>query len=198
MKLLASASRISRALLFCIPLLAISCSSSSTAPKSDVINAAAEPPELAQLSALLGTWDGKTSSTIVESGEVFEVRSLRQVHWEPGGQFLMERTVTSAQGAKPTTSICIWTWDGSQGAYRSWRFDSHGSIHERLMHWDAEEEAWLMEMTSRLRGETEPSSAKGSMRFTSDSEKSYEWTRYKPGSSEPWVLIQGTSTRTGY
>jgi len=196
MKLIAKAPRNFRALFYCLSLLAISCTSSSNAPASDVIEATFEPPELAQLSALLGTWEGVTESTVVESGEVFEVRSLRHVRWEADGQVLVEHTLTSAEGARPTTSICIWAWDGSRDAYRSWRFDSHGSIHERLMRWDEEEEAWQMEMTSQLRSESEPSSAKGIMRFTSETEKSYEWTRYKPGSTEPWVVIRGTSTRT--
>jgi len=172
------------------------CASPSVAPQDSASQAAAEsakPAELAELDRMLGTWNGVAHSTILETGEVYEVRSKRLVQWEANGQFLMERTLTSVEGGPPTSSVCIWTWD--RDAFRSWRFDSHGTIHERRMHWNADRNALLMEMTSQLRGEAEPSSAKGVMRFLSETEKTYEWTRCKPGSDEPWVKIKGESTR---
>lgn len=178
-----------------LSLVFAGCNSRPRVTPSESLSAAAEPAELEQLNVLLGTWDGVAHITVLESGDTFKARSVREVHWEAGGQFLMERTVTRVEGGQPTTSVSLWTWDDSLGAFRSWRFDSHGTLHERILHWNEDEAFWQMEMTSQQRGESEPSLAEGVMRFISEDEKSYEWTRFKPGASEPWIKVKGQSKR---
>ncbi len=189
-------SRTLASVLTCVlfPLLT-GCFSSKYRARQDVLRAAPDPPELAQLDSMLGTWDGVAQSIVVATGETFDARSVRRVQWEAGGQFLSERTVTTVAGAQPTTSLCIWGWDELAKVFRSWRFDSHGSIHERTMSWDEERQLWLLDMTTRTRGEAEPSTARGALQYISEDEKVYEWTRYKAGSDEAWIVITGKSKR---
>ena len=156
---------------------------------------ASEPVQLAELDKLTGVWDGTALAKLLETGEEFETRSIHRVQWEAGGHFLIERTATSTGGAEPTTSIGVWTWDEREENYRCWRFDSRGAVHERRMSWDEEAEQWVLSMTSNMRGETESYTATGTLTFPTPDERVYHWTRYRPGSEEPWVTIDGTSKR---
>ena len=191
-RLLASSGKLSASLF---TLLTVSCSTGPPQLSEGELRAAPDPPELALLEPFVGVWDGITTSTLVETGETFESRSIRRVQWESGGQFLVERSATRIGEGPPATSVTIWTWDDQGNVYRAWRFDSQGTVHERTMTWNDEQQVWLLEMISRHRGESEPSLARGNMRFTSEDERMYEWTRFHPGTDTPWVEIHGSSTR---
>lgn len=184
--------------LFLSGLLALLTASCSTGPpkiSEGEFQAAEDPPELAMLEPFVGVWDGVTTSTLVDTGESFESRSLRRVQWESGGQFLVERSAASIGSGPPSTSVTIWTWDDLAEVFRAWRFDSRGTVHQRTMQWNEDEQAWILEMTSQHRGEAELSRATGRMQFLSETERTYEWTRFHPGTEDPWVEIQGKSTR---
>jgi hypothetical protein len=174
----AGTARLRLALIALIAPLAAGCATSRAAADS-------------QLERMLGTWDARATTQLVESGQRLEVSSTTVVEWARPGEAVIERTVGQAAGESFTT-LTLWMWDAEEGACRTWRLGADGALETGLARHAEGGERW--ELYARSESPTgEVLHGQGTLRFRSANEKDYEWVTTVDGAEVS--RVEGTSVR---
>jgi hypothetical protein len=98
-----------------------------------------EKAELKALDGYAGTWEIELTIKYADQPEAIK-RSGRCIgEWIHNGHFMRQTWTVDASGDMPeVTGSSIRTYDDRQKAYRTWSFDSSGTVEESQGTWDDE------------------------------------------------------------
>jgi len=153
----------------------------------------ARPMELDKLNMMAGHWTDSYEMTIGNQPPI-KTTGMATREWCCNNRFLSERYEGKMPDGTMMTGMGMWTWDAEDKVYRSWWFDSWGSMAEGTATWDESKRTWTMRGKSENPTTGEESSGKGMMRVVDDQTMEWQWTECD-GWGKPTMSMKGTSRK---
>lgn len=133
------------------------------------------PPRAAELDKLdqfVGNWTSECEMKM--DGTTTACKATGTSSWDLDKTVIINKMEFDMPEMGKMTGMEIMTWDASAGKYRTYWFDSMGSVGEGTMRYDEKSSTWISKGTGRdpISGEARANS--GTMKVAADG--SHEWT----------------------
>lgn len=154
------------------------------------------PAELDKLDRLLGRWEGTAEMKMPGVEEPMKSTGINRVEWACDKRVLMENLDLDLDDGSKMTGIGLWTWDPKRGRYRTWFFDSFGSVFQGWAKFanDSDTLNFKGQGTNPMTGK--PTYGEGTLQFTTDNTMTWTWKEWDdPLKWGPATEMTGTSQK---
>jgi hypothetical protein len=166
-------------------------------PKTDMaqMKAPPRPVELDRLNDLVGRWEGTAEMTAAGSDKTTSGKFIDTIAWEADNRLLLERMEGTMGEGDKMSGLGIWSWDSKTKKYRTWWFDSQGSVTTATGVYNEETKSWNMTSEGRCPVTGQKQVGEGTMKMTDKSTIQWSEVQYDGWKLKKQMEMKGTLRR---